>query len=53
VLFDRRLRVHVELGAEEVAMTITDMVLLTCVTGTVLLAAAVTAGAVVGWAARR
>jgi hypothetical protein len=34
-------------------MTITDMVLLTCVTGTVLLAATVTAGAVFGWAVRR
>jgi hypothetical protein len=34
-------------------MTITDAVLLVTVSGTVLLAAAVTAGAVFGWAARR
>ena len=34
-------------------MTITIMVLLVCVIGTVLVAAAVTAGAVVAWAARR
>ena len=40
-------------GVEEAAMTITDTVLLVCVTGTVLVAAAVTAGAVVAWAARR
>jgi len=34
-------------------MTFTTMVLLVCVTGTVLIAATVTAGAAVGWAARR
>jgi hypothetical protein len=34
-------------------MTITTMVLLVRVIGTVLVAAAVTAGAVVAWAARR
>jgi hypothetical protein len=34
-------------------MTITDTVLLACVTGTMLVAATVTAGAVFGWAARR
>ena len=34
-------------------MPITDMALLMCVTGTVLIAATVTAGAAVGWAARR
>jgi hypothetical protein len=33
-------------------MMIADVVLLVCVTGTVLLAAIVTAGAVFGWAAR-
>jgi hypothetical protein len=34
-------------------MTITATVLLVCVIGTVLVAAAVTAGAVFGWAVRR
>ena len=33
-------------------MTITDTVLLVCVTGTVLVAATVTAGVAFGWAAR-
>jgi hypothetical protein len=33
-------------------MTITNMALLVCVTGTVLLAATITAGVVFGWAAR-
>ena len=33
-------------------MTITDTVLPVCVTGTVLVAATVTAGAVFGWATR-
>ena len=33
-------------------MTFTTMVLLVCVTGTVLVAATVTAGAVFGWATR-
>ena len=40
-------------GAEEAAMPITDMALLMCVTGTVLLAAIIMTGAVVAWAARR
>ena len=34
-------------------MTITDTVLLVCVIGMMLVAIAVTAGAVFGWAARR
>jgi hypothetical protein len=33
-------------------MTVVDAMLLVCVTGTVLVAATVTAGAVFGWAAR-
>ena len=36
----------------DAAMTITDTVLLVCVTGTVLVAATVTAGVAFGWAAR-
>ena len=36
----------------DAAMTFTDMVLLVCVTGTVLLAAVIMAGVVFGWAVR-
>jgi hypothetical protein len=34
-------------------MTITDTVLPVCVTGTVLVAATITAGVVIGWVVRR